>query len=82
MWTQGLNFRIPKLTAYCKKFEVERDLQKEDASFAFGEPIHKSCGILIERLPLLNNSFLEIPLSVVKIDVPLLVGLDIMRRHR
>lgn len=61
------------LEAFFERFEMSQQLQSEMPSFVFGKTVYKSCEKLILRYSLLNYSFLEVPLSVIKIDVSLLI---------
>lgn len=73
---------IPQILLYCERYKVALSLEKERAAFAFGESVHNTCRIITAKLPLPNNSFVQIPVSVVNIDVPIFVGLDILRKHK
>lgn len=72
---------LPQLKTHCQMYKIRINFKEDSASFSFGESIHQNCGTLISINPLNNVYFMKIPLSMVKIDIPFLFGLDIIRKH-
>lgn len=64
--------------AYCKDLQVEVDIQPSPHTFRFGSGVHQSIGSFMARLPLPNSSFLTFKTYIVPIDVPFLIGLDVL----
>ena len=70
--------------AYCRHTKLPMaPLAPSDKTFKFGNRATKSLGIAMIRFPTDNEgSFFEYPSDIVPIDVPLLFGLDLMKRYR
>ena len=67
--------------AYCKKNNRQLKLQESPRRFQFGDGIHKSMGTFIVRLPTPDGSYIRFEMDVIKINIPMLLGLDLLDQH-
>jgi len=57
-------------------------LSKTNLSFRFGDKVEKSCGAILIKLPIGNGMLIEFYCDIVPANIPLLLGLDILKRER
>ena len=57
-------------------------LRPSNAAFRFGDGTHKSLGIIPVRIPTPISGYLHIDVDVVRPDVPLLIGLDVLDQEQ
>lgn len=50
--------------------------------FKFGDRAALSIGSILVRLPIDEHSHINIDIDVVDMDIPLIIGLDVLRRHK
>lgn len=75
---------IKQAEAYCRMLGIEmrKDADKRIRRFRFGKDIQDSVGSLQIRVPIKDDFFMVFTANVVNIDVPLLLGLDVMSEHK
>lgn len=68
--------------AYCTDSRIPFELSSPGnvGSYKFGERKHVGLGILNVRIPMDNLYFLDVPVVVVDVNVPILIGLDEMQQ--
>ena len=87
MWITGAENTVSgqkQYEAYCRhtRMSIEAIVPSEK-TFKFGNRTTKSLGIATIRFPFDDDgSFFEYPSDIVAIDVPLLFGLDLMKRFK
>lgn len=71
----------PQAKAYCKLTGIRHGVERKNKStkFRFGNVDHKGLGEMDVRLPLGGDHFISITAHVVPLDIPLLLGLDVMQ---
>ena len=57
-------------------------LRPSNSAFRFGDGTHKSLGTIPVRIPTPNSGYLHVDVDVVRPDVPLLIGLDILDQEQ
>lgn len=55
---------------------------KSKKLFRLGSCLHPACGIISIRLPITKHHFAEIIVEVIEIDIPFLLGLDLLTRFK
>ena len=73
---------IRQARAYCKTVSIPLSLRPIQLSFKFGNKITPSLGIMKFRFPSPDGGSTDIDMDVIKLDVPLLLGLRELREHR
>lgn len=68
--------------AYCKYVGCKFKLQASRTVFRFGVDRQKSLGILSIRVPVPDGSMMVLNVDVVPVDVPFLIGLDILDKFK
>lgn len=68
---------------YCEQYGGVLDVSKSEgsASFRFGVHRHRSLGSVEIRIPIFGAHFIQLRVDVVNINIPFLLGLDIMTRY-
>ena len=69
---------LKQAKAYCKERDIKLKLLPSRTEFRFGDRSFRSLGAIPIRIPTPNGSFIEHRFDVVKADVPLLLGLDLL----
>ncbi len=72
---------IQQALAYCKCASIPYNPSPSKRLFKFGDVVIPSKGLLLEHVPLLKQQ-LSILVDIVKTHVPLLIGLDLLDKHR
>ncbi len=68
---------------YCDYTRTPIDLTPSNQSFRLGNIVHHSLGSTVIRLPTDSaGNYLEYETDVLYVDLPVLVGLDNMKKHR
>lgn len=69
-----------QVRAYCTLLNADLDdvLKGQKLLFTFGNKKHKGLGHITIRMPVSNGFFLSFTADVVDLDVPLLLGLDLL----
>lgn len=68
--------------AICQSQGTKLKLIKSNTIFKFGNGRHNSLGILKIRIPTRDGAFIDIDADVVRPDVPVLIGIDILDREQ
>jgi hypothetical protein len=68
-------------TMYCKSTRTDMDLLPSNRLFKFGDQACRSMGSLNLKIPI-PTGVLDLYVDVMEPDIPLLVGLDLMDKHR
>lgn len=71
----------PQADAYSKLSGFQRNVKRKGkgTTFRFGSVDHKGLGVMEIRLPLGDDHFISVAANIVPLDVPLLLGLDVMQ---
>lgn len=64
--------------AYCKQYNLSIKTRPSPHYFRFGTGVHQSRGTFKARIPLPNQSYLNLKTSIAPIEVPFLIGLDVL----
>lgn len=67
--------------AYCKQIGVRFKPNLSPTLFRFGDGTFHNLGIIPERIPSPDGSFLKIYMDVVIADVPMLIGLEVLDQN-
>jgi hypothetical protein len=68
--------------AYAKFLRIKLNLKEASpVRFRFGSQSFQSLGSLVVRVPM-HQSFIPHSVEVVNVDVPLLLGMDFLNKHR
>lgn len=75
---------IPQAQTYCSLFNMElgKVVKGTKLAFKFGDSTHKEIGNIPVSIPVYNRFFLSFTADVVDVDVPLLLGLDLLTQAR
>ena len=70
--------------AYCDFSNVTFELQTDSPTrtFSFATHEHSSMGTILIRVPITESHFIELPVDVVNVQIPFLLGLDTMKRFK
>ena len=72
----------PQAVAYSRMVGVKFKPSRSRHSFRFGSDVQSSLGSMPIRIPTGNGGFLPLNVEVVDIDVPLLIGLDFLKKEK
>ena len=72
---------VKQAKALAKIQVADQEVLKSNVSFKFGDIIHKSLGKMRVSIPTPNGSCMAFTCDIVRADIPLLLGLDVMRRE-
>jgi hypothetical protein len=72
---------LAQAKAYCRYRGVRFKTKASEKAFRFWTQRQKSLGDLLVRIPLADGSFVPFEMGVVKDDIPMLVGLDVLDRY-
>ena len=80
--SQGTVIGVNQAKAYCKMTGQRYNLQRSQTRYKFGDGCRNRFGAMEIRLPTPNGSYVPIITDVVQADIPLLLGLDFLRKER
>ena len=80
--SQGTVIGVKQAKAYCKMTGKRYVLQRSKTRYKFGDGCRNSFGALEIRLTIPHGGYLPIIADVVDADIPLLLGLDLLRQER
>jgi hypothetical protein len=72
---------LPEARRYCEQRGVQLELKISARQYKFGDDVRQSIGLMQIQIPT-PDSVLNISVDVVDMDVPLLIGLDVLVRYR
>jgi hypothetical protein len=72
---------LPEARQHCEQRGVQLELKRSARQFKFGDDVRQSIGLKQIQIPT-SDSVLNISVDVVDMDVPLLIGLDVLDRCR
>lgn len=72
---------FPQFNAHCQQYNLFIRPRPSTHSFRFGTGFHQSQATLNAPIPLPNQSYIYLKPSIVRIDVPYLIGLDFLLEH-
>lgn len=67
--------------AYQAMMGTPMHMTPSSLQFKFGNYLCQSSGVIDVRVPIPNGSFIAFKAHVVRADIPMLVGLDLLRKH-
>ncbi len=74
---------LPAYKRYCAHTHATLDLQPSSESFRMGDVVHSSLGkAKIRMLVNKEGNFIEYSTDVVDVDIPILLGVDMMKQLR
>ncbi len=74
---------LPAYKRYCAFIHFPIDLAPSKEKFKFGDITHESLGSTVIRFPVdAEGNYLEYETYVVNLDLPILFGLDKMKKHK
>jgi hypothetical protein len=73
--------------SYCRENNTRYNLEHSALSslslFKFGSSLAQSIGMIRISIPIPGpNNFIELCVDVVNVDIPLLLGLDFLKKHQ
>lgn len=69
--------------AYCRLAGVQlTEHQSDSLHFKFGNNTHRGHGSLTVRLPVNSDHYIDVRAHIVNVDIPLLIGLDVLTSLR
>lgn len=73
---------LPQAKSYCSMIRKDQELNPTKCVFRFGDSMFESKGTRTIKIPTSGKQPLVFRCDVVQVDVPLLLGLDILKRER
>ncbi len=68
--------------AYCRYMGIKFKPRKNYNRYKFGDNTQQSLGSINIRIPLQDNNMINVPVDVVRADVPFLIGIDLLDEYR
>jgi hypothetical protein len=72
---------LKQAKAYCDLSGISFRTEPSMTAFRFGDGTFKSLGLIPVRIPTPDGKFINIEMDVVKADVPMLIGLEVLDRE-
>lgn len=72
---------LPQARAYCRENQHKFQPRPSEYAFLFGDGLFMSLGTIEIRIPTPDGSFFAFDADIVKADVPLLLGIDVLDRE-
>jgi hypothetical protein len=78
---KSITVGLAQAKAYCRYRGIRFKTKASKNVFHFGTQRQESLRDLLVRIPLAGGSFVPVEMGVVKADIPMLVGLDVLDRY-